>query len=84
MKDTPRKAHTQRGLALGFFSRYLAHPPPPPPPNPGFKAKILKIEPKLAMKSEKPPDHRIQTILLLFSLKEDWSFRSLPQQFQII
>ena len=36
------------------------------------------------MKSENPPDYRIQTILLSFSLKNDWSFSSLPQQFQII
>ena len=47
------------GLALGLFSRYLHHPSPLV-----FGAKILKIEPKLASKSEKPLDHRIQTILL--------------------
>ena len=73
-----KKPHRQSGLALGFFSRYLAHHPP------GFGAKILKIEPKLALKSEKPPDHRMQTILPSFSLKEGDSFSSLPQQFQII
>ena len=77
MTDTPRKPYRQSGLALGFFSGYLAHPP-------CFEVKILKIEPKLAVKSENPPDRRIQTILLSFSLKEDWSFSSLPQQSQII
>ena len=79
---TKKSSHT-KGFGFRIFLKVFS-PPPPPPPNPGFKAKILKIEPKLAMKSEKPPDHRIQTILLLFSLKEDWSFSSLPQQFQII
>ena len=38
-----------------------------PPQCPGFGAKILKIEPKLVSKSEIPPDHRIETILLYFS-----------------
>ena len=38
-----------------------------PPKCPGFGAKILKIESKLVSKSEIPPDHRIQTILLYFS-----------------
>ena len=41
------------------------------PPTPWFEAKILKIEPKVAVKLETPPDHIIQTILLSFSLKED-------------
>jgi len=72
-----KKPHRQSGLALGFFSRYLAHPP-------GFGVKNLKIEPKLALKSEKPPDHRMETILPSFSLKKDYFFSSLPQQFQMI
>ena len=38
-------------------------------PPPGFGVKMLKIEPKLAVKSEKPLDHRIQTFLLSFSLE---------------
>ena len=80
MKDSPRKSYRQSGLALGFFSRYLAHHPLPP----CFGAEILKIEPQLAVKSEKPPNDRLQTVLLSFSLKEDWSFSSLPQPFQII
>ena len=51
--------------------------------NSGFRAKILKIEPKLAVKSETAPDQRIQTIVLSLSRKEDWSFGSIPQQFKI-
>ena len=75
MKDTPSNPERQSGLALGFFSRYLDHPP-------GFGAKILKIEPKLASKSKKLPDHRIQTILLSFFLKVEWSFSSLHSGFK--
>ena len=66
------------GWLWDFYKGILDHPPP------GFGTKIFKIEPKLASKSEKPPDRRIRTILLSFSRKEEWSFRSLPQQFQII
>ena len=77
MKETRRKPRSYSGFILEFFGRYLAH-------SPRFWAKILKLEPKLAVKSENPPDHRIQTIFLKFCRKEDWSFSSLPQQFQII
>ena len=40
-------------------------------PLPGFGTKILKIEAKLAVKSENPPDHRIQTIYYHFFPKKD-------------
>ena len=40
--------------------------------------------PKLAVKSENSPDHRIQTIYYHFFPKKDWSFSSIPQQFQVI
>ena len=61
---TAKQPLRQSGLACGFFTRYLAHPHCLGP-------KIRKTEPKLASKSETPPDHRTQTILSSFSLKED-------------
>ena len=66
MKLSQNEGYTRQptktaGLALGLFSRYLHHPSAP-----GFGAKILKIEPKLASKSEIPLDHIIQTITITF------------------
>ena len=75
-----KKTLETKWVGFGIFLKVFSPPPPPP----CFVTEILKIEPQLAVKSEKPPDHRIQTILLSFSLKEAWSFSSLPQQFQII
>ena len=63
---------------MGWFWDFSQGIQPSPP---GFGGKILKIEAKSAVKSEKPPDHRIQKKLLTFSLKEDWFFSGLPQQF---
>ena len=77
-----KKTSRQSGLALGFFSRWLAHPPHPPPP--WLWGQIPQNWAKISSEIRKPPEHRIQTILLSFSLKEDWSFSSLPHQFQII
>ena len=64
MKLSQNEGYTRQpaktaGLVLGLFSRYLHQPSAP-----GFGDKILKIEPKLASKSEIPLDHIIQTILL--------------------
>ena len=42
---------------MGWFWDFSQGIQPSPP---GFGAKILKIEAKSAVKSEKPPDHRIQ------------------------
>ena len=44
-------------VGFGIFLKVFSLPP-------SFGAKILEIEPKLAVKSEDTPDHRIQTILL--------------------